>query len=220
MVPGVRQIHRLHHIGARRFLLPDLPDLGLTPIVLQNKTYISGQGFTSDEGRRHELSRRLSELSEYHNRELRKALEKLRRDLPDSEVLLLNSSQFTQRIRAGRALDDADTVFDYGFTLEAQRETLDHEGHLLRLERRCYEGGYIGVINPGPVCESPRSALFWDVVHPTSFTHCWQAYQLALILAEQGWIKQPFDPGAHRAWCRGYPNRDAQALQRDRGVAT
>jgi thermolabile hemolysin len=205
----VDQIHRLYKIGARRFLLPDLPDLGLTPIVLQNKTYISGQGFTSDEGRRHELSRRLSELTDYHNRVLRAAIAQLRQDLSDSTVLLLNSSQFTQRIRSGRSLAQESVSFDYGFTLQAQRETLDHKGHILQLERRCYSGGYIGAINTGTTCDSPRSALFWDVVHPTSFTHCWQAYQLGLMLAEQGWIKRPPQPDAYRDWCTGYPSRDA-----------
>ncbi|MFT6277135.1 MAG: hypothetical protein ACJAZ0_003247 [Halioglobus sp.] len=148
-------------------------------------------------------------MTDYHNRVLRAAIAQLRQDLSDSTVLLLNSSQFTQRIRSGRSLAQESVSFDYGFTLQAQRETLDHKGHILQLERRCYSGGYIGAINTGTICDSPRSALFWDVVHPTSFTHCWQAYQLGLMLAEQGWIKRPPQPDAYRDWCTGYPSRDA-----------
>jgi phospholipase/lecithinase/hemolysin len=43
--------------------------------------------------------------------------------------------------------------------------------------------------------------MFWDVVHPTSYTHCWVAYFIQQELARAGLLPQPPDPDAQRAYC-------------------
>jgi hypothetical protein len=57
------------------------------------------------------------------------------------------------------------------------------------------------------VCPNEAAALFWDVVHPTSFTHCWQAWVFERALSAAGWIEKPEPVQERRAWCRAVSER-------------
>jgi hypothetical protein len=43
--------------------------------------------------------------------------------------------------------------------------------------------------------------MFWDVVHPTSYTHCWLAYFVQRELAEAGLAAAPLSPTQQRGYC-------------------
>jgi hypothetical protein len=43
--------------------------------------------------------------------------------------------------------------------------------------------------------------MFWDVVHPTSYTHCWLAYFVQRDLARAGLAATPPAPADQRAFC-------------------
>ena len=72
-----------------------------------------------------------------------------------------------------------------------------------RFQKNCYAGGYLGSLDGSSVCPEAASAMFWDVVHPTSYTHCWVAYFVQRELARAGL--------ARRARLRG---RAARVLHR------
>jgi hypothetical protein len=44
--------------------------------------------------------------------------------------------------------------------------------------------------------------MFWDVVHPTTFSHCWQAYMIAKDLAQVGWYGELPALDEYKAWCK------------------
>jgi len=202
-VAGIlEQVRVLYRSGGRHFLLVNMPDLGVTPIVLQNDSYTSGLGLSSDTGRRVELSRRLSILSEYHNSVLAIGIENLQSELGDARILLVDSYHMTRSILAKRFFTDEGGPFDYGFALEALHQDLQYENRKIGLQQPCYTGVYMGSLDDTQTCAVAHAAFFWDVIHPSTFTHCWQAYLVGDALSTAGWIEPLPDPQQYRQWCQ------------------
>jgi phospholipase/lecithinase/hemolysin len=195
-------IRRLYQSGGRRFLMGNMPNLGLTPIVLQNDSYKSGLGIGSDNGRRVELSRRLTRLSEYHNEILLRHLEQLRIELTGAEILLVDTFSMTENILSRRLYSDPSQAFDYGFALDALSQELVYQDQGVVLQGNCYSGAYLGSFSDNDTCDVADTAFFWDVIHPSTFAHCWQAYLVGDTLAAQGWIEQLPGPDLYRNWCQ------------------
>jgi phospholipase/lecithinase/hemolysin len=194
------QVRRLHAAGGRQFALVNLPDLGRTPIVVHNESYEPRVPTSSDAGRRMLLARKLGELTRYHNERLAGALEGLAAELPEATLVAVDADRAIDFMLAGRAPDGSGRPFDYGFALRDREQVLRDGGHAERLQDRCYAGGYLGTRDPARVCPASRRAMFWDVVHPTSYTHCWIAFFVQWELARAGLVAAP-DPEAHRAYC-------------------
>lgn len=194
------QVRRLHAAGGRRFVVLNLPDLGRIPGVLHNESYRKDAEI-DDVARRTQLSRRLSALSRRHNRDLRAEVEKLRRELPGTKILLTDAAGSFDRLRWQRA-PDSWRRFDYGFDLAAQRsrELRDRRG-VVQIQDRCYQGGYLGTSDPTKVCTARDRTFFWDSVHPTSYLHCWMAYFVERDLAEAGLMPPVRDPRDQRDYC-------------------
>jgi thermolabile hemolysin len=190
-----QQIRKLHDAGARRFMVINLPDLGETPIVLQNKTYYPPHPPGSDDERKLELARRLSQLSNYHNQQLRDVVKDLERQFPYSDILLEDSAL------AINQLLQQESPVDFGFSLEQHQQTLVHDGQKATIQQRCYSGGYLGSTNPKEVCSEQENALFWDVIHPTTYAHCWEAWFIGRTLASAQWIAPMPEQAQYRQWC-------------------
>jgi len=196
VVASIRlQVEKLYVAGARQFLLIDLPDMGRTPIVLQNITYFPPHPPGSDAERKLILAERLSTLTRYHNHQLEMAVQQLRSQLPDSQIVLQKvDSEFSTILQTAKATD-------YGFMLEAQFAALQHGDKREDFPQRCYTGGYLGSHDPDAICERQRRVVFWDVIHPTSFAHCWQAYFTHQTMAASGWVNPPLSLSTYREWC-------------------
>ena len=197
-----QHVRSLYAAGARRLVMMNLPDLGRTPIVLQNTTYVPEHLESNDTARRLELARRLSELTRYHNQRLATAVEQLRVELPGSEIILVDVYEYFERLYGigGNPLLQPE---DFGYDLAALAVTLSFAEQQLTLQRRCYDGSYDqGTPDPDIVCPNPDQALFWDSVHPTALTHCWNAYKVGNDLAEAGWIRPLPDQRTYRGWCQ------------------
>lgn len=202
------QVEALHAAGARRFVLLNLPDLGRTPIVLQNRTYFPKPPAENEEARKFELSRRLTKLTAHHNRRLAELAVALRAKLPGSEVLLVDTADALDRIEAGRGPSPSAGRFDYGFDPGGPAETIRQGERSLRIPARCYHGGYTGTSNTTRVCADPARAMFWDVLHPTSLMHCWQAFTIQKAMAKAGWTAPPPAPDLQRERCLGVVERE------------
>ncbi len=189
------QMHTLYNAGARCFVVINLPDLGKTPIVLQNKTYYPPQPPDSDAARKLELSLRLSRLTTYHNQQLHMMLDGLTTELPESQILQEDAALAVSQIL------EATGAVDYGFDLQENQVTLLHDQQRATIQQRCYSGGYLGSTNPGAVCATQEKAVFWDVIHPSSFMHCWEAWFIGQTLASAKWIAPMPAQQEHKEWC-------------------
>jgi len=200
------QVRRLHAAGGRRFVVMTLPDLGTIPGVLHNESY-RPDGKESEIARRTQLSRRMTKLSDYHDAELEKRIAAVRRELPGASISILDTQGaiaaiLARRLPAGDEKSQLGPRFDYGFDLTALRSTAlrDRRG-TIAIQDRCYRGGYLGTADPQEVCSEESSVFFWDMVHPTSFTHCWLAFFVERQLARDGLVASAPDPDVHRDYC-------------------
>jgi len=200
------QVHKLYTAGARRFVILNLPDLGRTPIVLQNTTYTPDYEVEDESARRLELARRLTQLTHYHNHKLEKAVESLRVELPHAEVVLVNTFEYFETL-SGLEGEAAVLAEQYGFDPVALQETIRYEDKSLTLPQRCYTGSYLGGYDADKICAQPGKAIFWDVVHPTTLTHCWQAWKVGMEMASAGWIEPLPDPTTYLGWCQSVVKR-------------
>src|SRR5262245_3376708 len=195
------QVRVLHEAGGRNFVLLNLPDLGKTPIIMQNKSYLPSGPKQSDSARRLQLSARLNQLTSYHNTRLERARKQLVRELPDSKVLYVDTFQLVDEIFAGRAADGSGQRFDYGFALRQMQSELREGRKRGSFQNRCYSGGYLGSLDSSSICQASGSAMFWDIVHPTSYTHCWVAYFVQKELWSAGLAAAPGSVSDQRAYC-------------------
>ena len=198
------QVRLLYAAGARNFVVLNLPNLGKTPIVMQNQSYWPHGRTQPDPPRRLQLSTRLSELTAYHNTRLARALETLDRELPDATILAVDAARLVDQILEGRAPDGSRERFDYGFALRDLQSELRAGRRRAYFQNRCYSGGYLGSLDDSSVCAESSSAMFWDVVHPSSYTHCWLAYFVQKELAGEGLAAAPASVAEHRAYCSAY----------------
>lgn len=194
------QVRRLYAAGARSFVVLNLPNLGKSPIVLQNQSYFHGSA-KAEEARRLRLSTKLGELTSYHNRQLARAVAALDRDLPEAKLVPVDAAKIVDQILAGRAPDGSGQSFDYGFALGDLESEVRYGRTRARFQKRCYAGGYLGSLDSSSVCRQSQSAMFWDVVHPTSYTHCWVAYFVQQELARAGLAAAPPALTEQRAYC-------------------
>lgn len=202
----VEHVRSLYLAGARRILMVNVPDLGRTPIVLQNTTYTPDHIDKNDAARRIELARRLTELTRYHNQLLATAIDQLGAELPGSEIILVDTFEHFQRLYGGD-INAPLQPEDYGYDPVALSEILTYEQQQLVLQQRCYQGSYLGTLDPDSICPKPGQALFWDSVHPTTLTHCWQAWKVGADMVEAGWIRPLPDHDKYLGWCQTIVDR-------------
>ena len=199
-----RQLERIYELGARQILIANLPDLGNTPIILQNKTYSSTTSTAPDGKRRLALASRLSALSQYHNDGLARIIATFRADRPDVHLVTFDADQaFSALLHNELPELVADPTFSPGFSLQAQGRLIRDADSSRRFQERCYRGGYFGSSIPGKTCDQANKVIFWDVIHPTTYAHCWTAYLFGVQMSNAGWMASPPPLQQYQAWCQG-----------------
>jgi thermolabile hemolysin len=195
------QINKLYAAGARRFLIVNLPDLGKSPVVLQNKTYFPPRPPESDAARKIELARRFSRLTAYHNERLQAMTGEISLRLHGAQILQEDAAAMVNKLMNEK------TAADYGFDLLQNTVSLEHRNQKTSFQQRCYKGGYLGSSDASAVCEDQQHAFFWDVIHPATLTHCWQSWFIGNKLASEHWIAPVPSQQAYRTWCELVANR-------------
>jgi phospholipase/lecithinase/hemolysin len=196
------QVRLLYRTGGRHFLMLNLPNLGKTPIVLQNQSYLPLGRKQADPHRRLQLSNRLGKLTAYHNARLERAVATLDRGLPEANILYVDAEKLVDQILEGRAPDGSPEPFDYGFSVRELSEELREGRTRASFQNRCYSGGYLGTLDAASaICPQAYSAMFWDIVHPTSYTHCWLAFFVQKELAREGLAPAPAPAAEYRSYC-------------------
>jgi phospholipase/lecithinase/hemolysin len=192
-----QNLKQLQNLGLTRILLINLPDLGQTPMVLHNDSFMVARNYPDEAARLLELSSRLTELTRWHNQALLEMVERFRASSPEMEVVLM----------------DANTVFDevidpnigerlMGFDLDSNRVELEGEGMELTIQDRCYSGMTLGLFaSSSKVCQQASRVVFWDLVHPSTYFHCWMAYAIGKEFHRLGWTGPMRPMEEQREWC-------------------
>ena len=161
-----------------------------------------GLTYTFISPRKLALSERLSQLTRYHNQGLADAVAQLNNEFASVEVVLADTQVFIEQLRGGSPMVDD---YAYGFNTAGSMQTLQFQDASVTVPRPCYTGGYLGSKDAEDTCETPAQSLFWDIVHPSTAAHCWQAFDLREILSEAGWASvTPPSLAAYGKWCREY----------------
>ena len=199
-----RQIRSIMALGAKHIVVGNLPDLGLTPIVLENKTYGVEAGLDDNE-RRLQLSQRLSQLTSYHNEQVAAMVDRLDGESDQVSVILFDAHTLFDNILQYETYPDFDLseeaefdIADNARILESKQDESPHS-----YQARCYKGSYLGETDPSFVCDNSQRAVFWDVVHPTTYVHCWVAFGLHRRMHDAGWTRPTPEISEVGDWCEG-----------------
>ena len=188
---------RLHDLGLKKILVINLPDLGKTPMVLHNTSFEPHADNLTEPDRLLLFSSRLSELTLAHNEALEDMVESVRQASPDLDIVVADAGALLER-----ALKSELNGGDMGFDFASNQVTLSGEASEQFYQDRCYSGMTLGVLAPSAsICSNPPRAVFWDLVHPSSYFHCWTAYEFGNMLHAQGWADAMPEETEHRAWC-------------------
>ena len=198
------QLRTLEGLGATRILVGNLPDLGQTPIVRGNKTYGAALGL-SEEERRLKLSAGLTALTDRHNQQLAELVDKLQREWSHVDIALFDANTLLADVldHANYPAFDLDDGAQFDIAAQSQELRFGEDDSPQRFQQRCYRGGYLGESNPSFVCENSLRAIFWDVVHPTTYTHCWVSYGMHRQMHELGWTRPTPAIEEVGDWCSG-----------------
>jgi phospholipase/lecithinase/hemolysin len=134
-------IKTLHSVGARHFLVPNLPDLGLAPLVLVNGP---------------EASLKMSQLTADHNATLARALDRLNARLIGTRIYRVNINFITREL-----LESGEVAADLP-ALEVVASGTGAVSCLFTSPSACPD------VNVDPML---AGYYFWDVLHPTSYVH-------------------------------------------------
>lgn len=159
----------LYTLGARHFLIANMPDLGKTPSILENVAYHRSTNEPLNQ-RIFLLSAKMSELTRLHNIRLGIAVENFKKQHPDATASLVDVALGSEQAVKSVNIEDGVSYFDYDFDTQfCQPVTFGDQ--TIMIHRSCY--GVRGLIpDESQVCEQPHRALFWDGVHPSSYAHC------------------------------------------------
>lgn len=181
----IDNIEILYQLGARNFLLANLPNLGSIPRLKNNQTYHAD--FNENKRiRLFKLSQKMSQVSANHNLELAKAVETYRQKRPDINISLMDINKVIANILNQISLD-GNGRFDYGLRKNEYGTEITYYDHTVLVGNECYFGnGFIGGGNK--VCSSPNQKIFWDYAHPTTFSHCLLGAYIHQHTGEQGFL--------------------------------
>ena len=152
-----QMVRKLAAAGGRRFVVFTLPDLGRTPGVLYNDSY-HPRGARTPEARRARLSRKLTEVTDRHNAQLRAAVKRLRHDLPTTTILITDMQGGGRAMIDGRSPDQRHR-FDWGLDTRTPRRTVRDRSGTIAIQDKCYHGGYLGSGDPAAGVRRARPRL-------------------------------------------------------------
>lgn len=192
-----QNLGQLRDLGLTRILVINLPNLGQTPMVLHNDSFMAARNYPDEATRLLELSRRLAELTRWHNQALLEMVERFRVYSPEVEVVLMDASTVFDEVTdpniGGRLM---------GFDLDSRRVELEGGDNQLAIQDRCYSGMTLGLLaTSSSVCQQASRVVFWDLVHPSTYFHCWMAYAIGNEFHRQGWTGPMPPMEEQREWC-------------------
>ncbi len=180
----------LYNLGARYFLIPNIPDVPATPYAKSLST---------------DMQHNLAELTNVHNSKLAAMIAELRSSYPDAVFIEFNSYDFVHQLianpdmaRSKYALTDLTTPCYQGSysnqTAAVSDDTelaLSHKVGIdlaknVTLRLAAETSKYSLAALQSMVCADPAKHLFWDALHPTGHVHQILAQNMCQELVANG----------------------------------
>ena len=196
------QLRKLIEVGFDKILVGNLPNLGLSPIVVENRSYGVDADLSEDE-RRSLLSLRLGELTSHHNEQLAIMIEQLNLEQTDVTVALFDAYTLFDEVLGDTSRYHSALIATADFDPDQNAQKIESDLYSVIAQKRCYRGGYLGSRDPKEICANSNRAIFWDVVHPTTYVHCWIAYAINQRLTSLGWASDTPEVSDVGRWCAG-----------------
>ena len=197
-----QQILSLVDLGVDKMLIGNLPNLGLSPIIVENNTYGIHNSLSEDE-RRSLFSLKLTELTNYHNEQLALMVERVNSDTPAASIVLFDSFSLFEDVLSDTATYYQDVKAKADFDVAKNAQKIESSLYTVIAQERCFSGSYMGSKDPSEICANSNRAIFWDVVHPTTYVHCWVAYTINQQLADLSWATSAPVLSDVGEWCAG-----------------
>lgn len=183
----VTNIKKLNDKGARYFLIPNLPDIGVTPIIATTPyDFTAGTVKT-----RAELSMAMSNVIKTHNKKLNEYLSLLAKERQEQLTILYVDifNDFNMLLQNKNPFNETD--FDPQFRNGYHGVNVGNSD-TQRIPKKCFQGGYTALQSGWNISDWINYAstntcrnldqsynslsTFWDNVHPTSYAHSFIAY--------------------------------------------
>ncbi|OGT35365.1 MAG: hypothetical protein A3F11_01840 [Gammaproteobacteria bacterium RIFCSPHIGHO2_12_FULL_37_14] len=173
------QIDWLIYYGANNFLLLNLPDLSLTPEVMQK-----GPAFVEN----------VNKLSQLHNDKFVMMIDELQKQYPQVQFYSLNIAHYFQEMIEHpdefhiKNINEA--CYDGGFflrtnSIDSTEIQSAKEAHIDIMQNASLRIAYLTSRNAAfgqQPCVNPDEYLFWDPIHPTRIVHqLLSGYALSLL---------------------------------------
>ena len=200
-------IHKLYDAGARTIVVANMPDIGVTPSIKSNKSYLP-DGLSND-ARHYRLSEELSRITTLHNKLLAQKIYEISSNLDDStlKIAIFDSAEALKNLMNNKG-PHGENNFDYGIDLEKSFTKLSVPGKKpIRIGQKCYTGGYFGSDDQKKICPDVAKMFFWDEIHPTTAGHCGIAFLLHNFLNDENIIEQKAQFEEYKKLCTHSPNQ-------------
>ena len=197
-----QQLRKLLEVGFDKILVGNLPDLGLSPIIVENSSY-GVEANLSEDQRRSLLSLRLAELTDYHNEQLAMMVERLVREHADATIVLFDAHTLFDEVLGDTSRHHSALIAAAEFDPAQNARKIESDMHSVVAQERCYRGSYLGSRDPTDICTNSNRAIFWDVVHPTTYVHCWIAFAINQQLTSLRWASETLAISDVGRWCSG-----------------
>lgn len=163
----ISSMERLYQLGARHFMVANLPNLGLLPKMANNSAYYAPG--LEPLARTIKISRLIHDVTLFHNNILAEKVQHFSELHPDASAKYVDMYAAVLSVEQNQAIGGTE-FFDYELVQEAFTRKLSEDGDELNLGVACYKGSSFRT-ERDKICPAPRRMMFWDEVHPTSFSH-------------------------------------------------
>jgi len=171
----INHLESLYKIGARKFVVANMPDLGSVPQILHLENYKYTK--SNHDNKISRLSRRLSRITLQHNKALSARIKDFVKENTEAQIIYGDTYRGLRNIVLSRHYLNPTRFFSYELDPDFIIE-LKSNKRPVQIHRACFTGSIWSSNICSTVCSTPERNLFWDRIHPTSFGHCLIALNL------------------------------------------
>lgn len=191
------QGYMLTSAGAQNMVFIGLPDMGKAPLVFD-----LDYSFSSDTTQNHiTMSQKLSEITRYFNAHLAQKVAQLKAQFPRAHIEFLDINEVMSPLLSESGMAE------YQFDAQNSGLVVTDQNTSFSLQKRCNLSGYLGgyfekddaarnqymqnnhcLNSAGELAQRP---MFWDSVHPSSYSHCLMSYSILKHFNATGFMSTP-----------------------------